>query len=140
MADNPIEEFTQFGEWALFLVERMHARGVPIGAGTDTPIVISVPGYSLHSELEYLVRAGLSPLEALESATVRPAEFFSLADQMGTVDVGKKADLVLLDANPLENIANTKQIAAVVSKGRLFTRNELSELVLATQTAERRVQ
>jgi hypothetical protein len=140
MADNPIEEFTQFGEWALFLVERMHARGVPIGAGTDTPIVISVPGYSLHSELEYLVRAGLSPLEALESATVRPAEFFSLADQMGTVDVGKKADLVLLDANPLDNIANTKQIAAVVSKGRLFTRNELSELVLATQTAERRVQ
>jgi imidazolonepropionase-like amidohydrolase len=59
---------------------------------------------------------------------------------MGTVDVGKKADLVLLDANPLDNIANTKQIAAVVSKGRLFTRNELSELVLATQTAERRVQ
>ena len=140
MADNPIEEFTQFGEWALFLVERMHARGVPIGAGTDTPIVISVPGYGLHSELEYLVRAGLSPLEALKSATVRPAEFFSLADEMGTVDVGKKADLVLLDANPLENIANTKLIAAVVSKGRLFTRNELSELVSATQTAERRLQ
>jgi len=140
MADNPIEEFTQFGEWALFLVERMHARGVPIGAGTDTPIFISVPGYSLHSELEYLVRAGLSPLEALRSATLRPAEFFSLQDKMGTVDVGKKADLVLLDANPLENIANTKRIAAVVSKGRIFTRNELSELVLAAQTAELRLQ
>ena len=140
MADNPIEEFTQFGEWALFLVERMHAQGVPIGAGTDTPIFISVPGYSLHSELEYLVRAGLSPLEALRSATLRPAEFFSLQDEMGTVDVGKKADLVLLDANPLENIANTKRIAAVVSKGRIFTSNELSELVLAAQTAESRVQ
>ena len=140
MADNPIEEFTQFGEWALFLVERMHARGVPIGAGTDTPIFLSVPGYSLHSELEYLVRAGLSPLEAIRSATVRPAEFFSLADQMGTVDVGKKADFVLLDANPLENIANTKRIAAVVSKGRVFTRNELSELVSATLIAGRRLQ
>jgi len=140
MADNPIEEFTQFGEWALFLVERMHARGVPIGAGTDTPIFLSVPGYSLHSELEYLVRAGLSPLEAIRSATVRPAEFFSLADQMGTVDVGKKADFVLLDANPLENIANTKRIASVVSKGRVFTRNELSELVSATLTAGRRLQ
>ncbi len=140
MAANPNDEFTAFGEWSLFLIGRMHARGVPIGAGTDTPIFISVPGYSLHSELELLVRAGLSPLEAIRSATVRPAEFFSLADEMGTVDVGKKADLVLLDANPLENIANTKRIAAVVSKGRIFTRNELSELVSAAQTAERRVQ
>ena len=140
MADNPIEEFTQFGEWALFLIERMHARGIPIGAGTDTPIFLSVPGYSLHSELEYLVRAGLSPLEALKSATVRPAEFFSLQDKMGTVDVGKRADLVLLDANPLDNIANTKKIAAVVSKGRIFTRNELSEHVSAAQTAEHRLQ
>jgi len=140
MADNPIEEFTRFGEWALFLVGRMHARGVPIGAGTDTPIFISVPGYSLHSELEYLVRAGLSPLEALKSATVRPAEFFSLQDEMGTVDVGKKADLVLLDANPLENIANTKRIAAVISKGNLLTQNELSGLISAAHTAEPRVQ
>ncbi len=140
MAGNPIEEFTRFGEWALFLVERMHARGVPIGAGTDTPIFISVPGYSLHSELEYLVRAGLSPLEALKSATVRPAEFFSLQDEMGTVDVGKKADLVLLDANPLENIANTKRIAAVVSQGILLTQNELSGLISAAHAAERRVQ
>ena len=64
-------------------------RGVPIGAGTDTPILISLPGYSLHSELEMLVRAGRSPLEASRSATVRPAEFFSLTDEMGTVDVGK---------------------------------------------------
>jgi hypothetical protein len=61
IADSPVEEFTRFGEWSLFLIDRMHARGVPIGAGTDTPIFISVPGYSLHSELELLVRAGLSP-------------------------------------------------------------------------------
>ena len=120
MADNPIEEFTSFGEWAVFLVERMQAHGVPIGAGTDTPIFISVPGFSLHSELEYLVRAGLSPLEAIRSATVRPAEFFSLEEQMGTIDVGKKADLVLLDANPLENISNTRRIAAVVTKGKYY--------------------
>ncbi len=120
MADSPVEEFTSFGEWAVFLVERMHAHGVPIGAGTDTPIFISVPGFSLHSELEYLVSAGLSPLEAIRSATVRPAEFFSLEDQMGTIDVGKKADLVLLDANPLENISNTRRIAAVVTKGNYY--------------------
>ena len=140
MADNPVQEFTQFGEWALFLTGRMHARGVPIGAGTDTPIFLSVPGYSLHSELEYLVRAGLSPLEALESATVRPAEFFSLQDEMGSVDPGKKADLVLLDANPLENIANTKRIAAVVSKGKVYSQNELIDLVAIANSAELRVQ
>ncbi len=140
MAENPVEEFTQFGEWAMFLTGRMHSKGIPIGAGTDTPIFISVPGYSLHSELEYLVLAGLSPLEALRSATVRPAEFFSLQDEMGTVDVGKKADLVLLDANPLENIANTKRIAAVVSKGKVYSQSELTELVSIANSAELRVQ
>ncbi len=140
LAANPVEGFTQFGEWALFLTGRMHARGVPIGAGTDTPIFVSVPGYSLHSELEYLVRAGLSPLDAIKSATVVPAEFFSLQDEMGTVDIGKKADLVLLDANPLEDIANTKRIAAVISKGRLYTQNELTELVSIANSAELRVQ
>lgn len=140
LAENPNEEFTAFAEWSLFLTGRMHARGVPIGAGTDTPILISVPGYSLHSELEMLVRAGLSPLEAIRSATVRPAEFFSLADEMGTIDEGKKADLVLLNANPLENIAHTRQIAAVVSKGKLLTREDLSELIAAAHSAERGVQ
>ena len=140
LAGNPNDEFTAFGEWSLFLIGRMHARGIPIGAGTDTPIFLAVPGYSLHSELEMLVRAGLSPLEAIKSATVRPAEYFSLQDEMGTVDVGKKADLVLLNANPLENIANTKQIAAVVSKGRVFTPNELSGFISAAYAAERQVQ
>jgi len=135
IAANPIEEFTTFGEWALFLTGRMHERGIPIGAGTDTPIFLAVPGYSLHSELEYLVRAGLSPLEALESATVRPAEFFSLQDEMGTVDVGKKADLVLLDANPLDNIANTRSIAAVVSKGTVYTSEELTAMVSAAHSS-----
>ena len=135
-ASYPNDEFATFGEWGLFLIARMHARGIPIGAGTDTPILLAVPGYSLHSELELLVRAGLSPLEAIESATVRPAEYFSLQDEMGSIDVGKKADLVLLDANPLDDIANTRRIAAVVSKGRIFTPGELSELIAAAHSAE----
>lgn len=140
LASNADDEFTAFGEWALFLTGRMHARSIPIGAGTDTPIFLAVPGYSLHAELELLVRAGLSPLEAIRSATLRPAEYFSLQDDMGSVDVGKKADLVLLDANPLEDIANTKQISAVVSKGRVFTRSELSDLISAAHSAERPAQ
>ena len=114
----------QFGtsgaDFSLSLVGQMHAAGVPIGAGTDTPIGVSLPGDSLHTELERLVEAGLTPLEAIEAATIRPAEFFSLQEQMGTIAVGRRADLVLLDADPLENIANTRAIAAVITRGRLL--------------------
>ncbi len=108
-ANPPAEPDTTFADWSLFLTGRAHEHGVPIGAGTDTPIGLAIPGYSLHSELEMLVRAGLSPLEAIEAATVRPAEYFSLQDEMGTIDVGKKADMVLLDANPLDDIGNAKK-------------------------------
>jgi len=115
--------------WSLHLIELMHEAGVPIGAGTDTPIAFAAPGYSLHSELEMLVRAGLSPLEALEAATVRPAGFFGLSEEMGTIEEGRLADLVLLSASPLDDIANTRAIEAVVSKGALLTRPELDALV-----------
>jgi hypothetical protein len=123
---NPVDAYTQFGEWARFLTGRMHQRGVPIGAGTDTPIFLSIPGYSLHEELEQLVASGLSPLEALRAATVRPAEFFGIEDDIGTVDPGKRADLVLLDADPLSDIRNTRQISGVISKGRFYAPAELA--------------
>ncbi|MDX1393996.1 MAG: amidohydrolase family protein [Gemmatimonadota bacterium] len=120
---------TTFGEWSLRLIGLMHDAGVPIGAGTDTPIALAAPGYSLHSELEMLVRAGLSPLEALAAATLRPAEFFGLAGEMGTIETGRLADLVLLSADPLEDIANTRTVEAVVTKGELLDRRELDALV-----------
>jgi imidazolonepropionase-like amidohydrolase len=125
----PEDVDTTYGEWGLFMTGRAHAAGVPIGAGTDTPIGFAVPGYSLHSELEFLVRAGLSPLEALKSATVRPAEYFSLEDEMGTIDVGKRADLVLLDANPLTDITNTRAVFIVVTKGLALTQQDLQALL-----------
>ena len=118
-----------FPEWSLSLIGQMHEAGVPIGAGTDTPIGFAVPGYSLHNELEMLVRAGLSPIEALRSATLRPAEFFGLENEMGTVDVGRLADLVLLNANPLEDIHNTRTVHAVVTKGQLLTSEALAALI-----------
>ncbi|MDH3733684.1 MAG: amidohydrolase family protein [Gemmatimonadota bacterium] len=118
-----------FGEWSLRLIELMHEAGVPVGAGTDTPIGFAAPGYSLHSELEMLVRAGLSPMEALEAATVRPAEFFGLSGEMGTVEAGRLADLVLLSGNPLDDITNTRTVEAVVTKGQLLGRDELDALV-----------
>jgi imidazolonepropionase-like amidohydrolase len=120
---------TTYATWSLFLVNLMHEAGVPIGAGTDTPISFAAPGYSLHSELEMLVRAGLSPMEALEAATVRPAAFFGRSGEMGTVEEGRLADLVLLSRDPLDDITNTRSVQAVVSKGEFLSREELDRLV-----------
>lgn len=125
---DPTPSDTTFAAWSLRLVGWMNERGVPIGAGTDTPINYSLPGYALHSELEMLVRAGLSPLEAIGAATLRPAEFFGLEGEMGAIAPGMRADLVLLDADPLEDIGNTRRIAAVVSRGRLFETDALEAL------------
>jgi len=126
---------TTFAHWSVFLVGLLHERGVPIGAGTDTPIGFAAPGYSLHSELEMLVRAGLSPLEALESATVRPAQFFGLEGEMGRVAEGYLADLVLLSADPLVDIDNSRAIEAVITKGVLLDRAELDALLPSTPPA-----
>jgi len=117
---NQVAEFSEFGRWARFLTGRMHERGVSIAAGTDTPILLAIPGYSLHAELEQLVASGLSPLDALHAATVQPAAFFDLADEMGSIAVGMRADLVLLDADPLVDITNTRRISGVVSKGTYY--------------------
>ncbi len=120
-----------FPYWTLSMTNEMYEAGIPIGAGTDTPIALAAPGYSLHSELEMLVRAGLPPIEALRAATLRPAEFFGLENEMGTIEAGQLADLVLLSGNPLEDITATRSVVAVVTKGQLLTRSELNELVSA---------
>lgn len=125
--DTSDEVDNTFAQWSLDLIGRMHSAGVPIGAGTDTPIGRALPGFSLHTELERLVEAGLSPLEAIESATVRPAQFLSLQEQMGLVAPGMVADLVLLDANPLDDISNTRKVAVVVSKGQVLNPQRLLE-------------
>lgn len=108
---------TRFADWSLFLTGRMHTAGVPVAAGTDTPINLAIPGYSLHEELEMLVRAGLSEMDALEAATLTPAKWFGIDDTLGSIDVGKQADLVLLGDDPLLDIKNTQDIWLVVSKG-----------------------
>ena len=117
---------------------QLHAAGVKLLAGSDAPQPFLFPGFSLHDELGLLVRAGLTPLEALQTATINPAEFFGMQGALGTVEEGKVADLVLLDANPLENIANTKRIAAVIANGRLFDRAALKALLQHVETALRR--
>jgi imidazolonepropionase-like amidohydrolase len=98
----------------------MHRAGVAVLAGTDAPLRNSPPGFGLHEELQWLVRAGLSPLDALRTATVEPARYFNALDSLGRIAPGRLADLVLLDANPLADIRNTQRISAVVANGRLF--------------------
>lgn len=120
----------------LRLVGRMRAAGLRILAGTDAsdePFVYA--GSSLHDELALLVEGGLTPLEALAAATSGPAEFLGLADSLGTIEPGRSADLVILDADPLADIRNTRRIHAVVRGGRLIGPEERQRL-LATARAE----
>ena len=113
----------------------MAEQGVRILAGSDTPNAFAFPGFGLHDELELLVEAGLTPLHALQAATIDAARFLDLADTLGTVEAGKVADLVLLSGNPLEEITNTRKIVAVVVKGHLLDRVDLDRM-LAEAEAE----
>jgi imidazolonepropionase-like amidohydrolase len=116
------------------ITQAMQRAGASLLAGTDLGLPFVFPSFSLHDELTLLVQAGLTPLEALQAATRNPAEATGLADDLGTVEVGKLADLVLLEADPLADITNTSRIAAVFANGRLLEKPELQELL---RTAER---
>jgi imidazolonepropionase-like amidohydrolase len=100
-------------------VAAMQRAGVKILAGSDTPNPYVFPGISLHEELALLVKAGLTPAEALRAATLRPAEFLGRLDRAGSITPGKDADLVLLNGDPLAEITNTRRISAVILKGEI---------------------
>ena len=117
----------------LDVVGHMHRAGVRILAGSDAPWLV-VPGFSLHDELVLLVKAGLTPADALRAATSDSAEFLGLQNSLGTVETGKLADLVLLDANPLEDIRNTQKISGVFLQGRYFNRQALDGLLQRVET------
>src|SRR5690606_7777660 len=120
------------GEWAMRMVGEMHRAGVKLLAGTDTPAMPVPPGFGLHDELEALTRAGVSPPGALQAATLNAAEFFGAGD-LGAIEAGKLGDVVLLDANPLADIRNTRRIAAVILKGQAYERAALDELLAALE-------
>ncbi|HUO26272.1 MAG TPA: amidohydrolase family protein [Candidatus Aquilonibacter sp.] len=124
----------RFVEKELEVVNAMHHAGVQFLAGTDTPPGVYIfPGFSLHEELQRFVASGFTPLEALQTATLNPAKFLGMEDRLGTVEKGKLADLVLLDADPLDDIRNTQKIAAVVVNGRYFSRNDLDKMLAGVQ-------
>jgi imidazolonepropionase-like amidohydrolase len=107
----------------------MHRAGVHILTGTDAPLRNSPPGFGLHEELTLLARGGMTPFEILRAATLEAARYFGMLDSAGTVAAGKLADLVLLDANPLVEIGNTRRIFAVVANGRLFAGTDRERLL-----------
>jgi imidazolonepropionase-like amidohydrolase len=121
----------------LEFVAAMRRAGVGLLAGTDTATLYVYPGFSLHDELALLVKAGLKPMEALQAATRNPADYFGLLESRGTVERGKIADLVLLEASPLDDITNTGKIEAVVLRGRLFSKTKLREMLEAVETSQR---
>jgi imidazolonepropionase-like amidohydrolase len=114
-------------------IERMllalNESGVLLMSGTDVPLPMTVPGFSLHDELETLADVGLSPYDALKTSTYNPALYLKELDMFGTVEVGKRADLVLLNANPLEDISNTREIEGVMVRGRYFDRADLDTIL-----------
>jgi hypothetical protein len=100
------------------LIKALHAGGAGLLLGSDAPQIYNVPGFSIHRELELLVAAGLTPYQALETGTRNVAVFFGTLSRTGTIETGKRADLVLLDANPLADVRNTTRRAGVMLGGR----------------------
>ncbi|HVR35305.1 MAG TPA: amidohydrolase family protein [Methylomirabilota bacterium] len=129
VTDEQFAERRQRVEQDLNLVRSMHQAGVPLLAGTDTGNPYCFPGFSLHDELGLLVQAGLTPAEALRTATINPARFMGRTESMGSIAEGLVADLVLLDANPFEDIGNARKIRGVMAGGRWFDRQVLDELL-----------
>ena len=120
-------------------VQRARAAGVPLLVGTDLGVSLVYPGFSVHEELALLVEeARLSPLEALRAATVNPARSMRVADRSGQIAAGQRADLVVLGANPLENIRSTAQILAVVLNGRFMARADLDAVLLTAERVAKR--
>ena len=111
-----------------------YRAGVKIMLGTDTADSYVFPGFAVHDELQELVKAGLTPAEALKAATWSGAEFLGRTSESGTIERGKVADLILLDANPLADVRNTQKIAAVIANGRYLDRSAL-DLLLSTAAA-----
>ena len=121
------------------LLPAFAAAGIPVLAGTDTPVPGMVPGFALHDELEAMARYGMSNRQVLEGATRLPAEWLGVGEDRGVVAVGKRADILLLDADPLADVANTRKIAAVVVGGRFLSRSELDRQMRALDERYARV-
>lgn len=128
-ANPPTEAQKGYTQWAENMVRKMNDKGITFMAGTDCPIFFLPPGRSLHEELAKLVEFGLSPLQAIETATANPAEFFDMQDELGFISEGMIADLLLLDANPLDDISHTLKLNTMIKDGKIYNRKSLDEML-----------
>jgi cytosine/adenosine deaminase-related metal-dependent hydrolase len=107
------------------LVKALHEGGAHLALGSDSPQFFNVPGFSIHHEMSMMVDAGLTPFEVLVTGTRNPAAYFGVPEEFGTVQAGRRADLILLTANPLEDVANVKRRAGVMVRGRWLPESEI---------------
>ena len=119
----------QYAEWMKDMIKNIHAAGIGIMAGTDTPIGFLTPGFSLHEELRVLASSGISPIDVLKTATINPAKYFNLENDLGSIKENMWADLLILNDNPLDDINNTKNINTVIKQGKLYDRAQLDEIL-----------
>ncbi len=124
------EDRIKYSDWLKKMTSKINQAGIDIMAGTDCPIFFLTPGLSLHEELALLVESGLTAAEALEAATLAPARYFNLEEELGLIKDGYLADLVILNSNPLDDIGNTKEIDAVIREGKLRSRTDLDQMLL----------
>jgi amidohydrolase family protein len=117
------------------IIRALHDAGVGLLLGSDSPQVMNVPGFAIHRELASLVTAGLTPYQALATGTRNVAVYFDVPDRAGTVQAGRVADLVMLEGNPLENIANTARVAGVVTRGRWLGKGEIERRLAEAERA-----
>jgi imidazolonepropionase-like amidohydrolase len=135
VSDDPASLKIQI--WRIYrLVALAKQAKTEILAGTDTGDPYVIPGRALHDELEQLVKAGLTPREALEAATLAPARFFETEQEMGAIERGKLADMVILEGNPLEDIRNVRKVAGVFTHGRYYARKDLDAILGTAPTAQ----
>jgi imidazolonepropionase-like amidohydrolase len=109
------------------MVKPFYDAGVNLLLGTDAPIPAVVPGFAAHEELLNFVEAGLTPYQALETATINPARYLGREKEFGSVEAGKRADLILIEASPLDDIKNTKKLAGVMIRGKWFSKSDLKQ-------------
>ena len=128
---STLEKMRLAGQVSLQAIQDMHALGTRFLAGCDA----LVPGFCLHDELAWFTKAGFSPLQALQTATINPAHFLGRDDTQGTIEVGKRADLILLEANPLVDIHNVAHIEDVVVRGRLVTKQAIDRILASHRRA-----
>ncbi len=118
----------QYSDWMLMMAKKVHDTGIPMMAGTDTPIAFLTPGMSLHEELVVMSEAGIPNQEILKTATLNPARYFHLENELGSIKEGQWAGRLILDANPLDNIRNTQRINTVIKQGKVYGAVEREEI------------